>query len=337
MTVLITGATGFIGSNIVECLLAEGRDVVAFSNRNVPDALAHTWASLPGAIHYAVGDVRNAPLLADIIRQYGVDKVVHGAVVTSDAQREHTAGDVVIDVNLVGSARVAMAAAQHGVERFVLIGSAGVYNESEVDGGTILTEDDHHRVSTLYAVSKAAAEPVIARICQLHGISYVIGRIGTAFGPWEHNTGFRDTLSPIFQVTQIALNGGKAILPQPKRKNWHYSRDAARSLVTLLDARAPEHDTYNLGSPFVWSIADWCERLKRQFPRFDFAFNGDGTRVDLYGDSDGGLLSWDRFTNEFGATAQFDLDRAFADYMHWLTHQAGAKPLAASAADMGVR
>jgi hypothetical protein len=76
---------------------------------------------------------------------------------------------------------------------------------------------------------------------------------------------------------------------------------------------------YNLGSPFVWSLEAWCAELAQTFPAFDYAVGGDaGEPVELYGDRDGGLLSWDRFTTEFGASGRYDLRAAQADYLSFL-------------------
>ncbi len=246
--------------------------------------------------------------------------MIHAAVVTSNAEREQSNGPMIIDVNLVGAAAAATAAANRRLERFVLVGSAGVFSAHNLPNGMIVEETHPQHVDTLYGIGKAAAEVIVSRICTLNGLSYVIGRVATAFGPWEHDTGYRDTLSPIYQLTRMAVTGKSAVLPRDKKNNWHYGRDAAAALITL--ARSPNElhfQDYNLGPSFVWPISEWCIRLADRFPGFRFEFREEGN-IELYGANDGGILSSTRFSEEFGPTARFNVDAAFNDFMAWLEH-----------------
>jgi nucleoside-diphosphate-sugar epimerase len=323
MTVLLTGASGFVGMNVLERLVEVGLPVVAFSNTDLP--------SPPGAfgdkIVFVKGDVRDRDGVEETMRRYRIDRVIHGAAITSDIGREKTSGDEVIAVNAAGTASVAAAAARCSIQRFVLVGSIAVYGSAESVGdrtgteGTpaLFTEDMPHAPVTLYDTSKSASELILRRIAELNGMAWAVGRLGVVFGPWERGTGFRDTLSPIHQAIRIAALGGQALLPRPTVTNWHYSRDAARSLVTLLTADASKHRIYNLGPANSWSLSDWCERLTRVFPGFGYRVGeGKGTPIDVYEAEDGPLLSWQRFTDEFGATAVYGLDEAFEDYLRWL-------------------
>jgi UDP-glucuronate 4-epimerase len=140
------------------------------------------------------------------------------------------------------------------------------------------------------------------------------------FGPWERETGVRDTLSPILQVTEYARKGRPVRLPRPDRRDWIYARDAGDALARLLLAEEPRHDIYGLGAGGGWTLADWCALLAERFPAFSFTIGGDGPgeTVELYTERDGGSLSGARFSAEFGPVAAHDLDAAFEDYMAWL-------------------
>jgi UDP-glucuronate 4-epimerase len=317
MTYLVTGATGFIGSNIIELLTVRGDKVVAFSNVRPSGRQERTAAAGAGEAIYVLGDVRDQALLEKTIEEHRVEKFIHGAVITSNAEREKNAGPLIVDVNLVGAAAAASAAARRGVERFLLVGSAGVFSCDLLPDGMIVEEDHPRRVETLYGIGKSAAETIVRRICALNGQSLVIGRVATAYGPWEHDSGHRDTLSPLHQITLRARAGEAAILARDKRSNWHYGRDAARSLLMLADAPSPRFVDYNLGPQFTWPLSTWCAHLAGRFPAFRYQIGG-AENIELYGTNDGALLSWRRFTDEFGPTARFDADAAFADYMNWL-------------------
>ncbi|MDH2091612.1 NAD(P)-dependent oxidoreductase [Rhizobium pusense] len=316
MNFLVTGATGFIGTSIVEQLLRSGHRVVAFSNQAMSPFVAEQLGRLDGELVNVEGDVRDQAAIRDELLRHKVSHVLHGAVVTSDSHREQHHGSMIIDINLAGTASVVTAAGEVGVEKFVYLGSAGVYSEELQPDGMILTEDVPHQVSTLYGISKSAAEGIVARVATLWNLPYAIGRIGTAFGPWEHQTGFRDTMSPIYQLTRMAHCGERAIIPFDKNKNWHYSRDAAAALITLATERTSK-SVYNLGPEECWPLSAWAKLLRVKFPVFDFSISQPGN-VEVYGEVDGGRLSWQLFDGEFGPTARHGLHVAFNDYMAWL-------------------
>lgn len=316
MSYLVTGATGFIGTNIVEQLIELGETVVALSN--VPPSDRQKQLLDAGQAIFVEGDIRDQSGLEEVLDKYSVRRMIHAAVITSNADRERQNGPLIVDVNLVGAATAATAAANRGLERFVLVGSAGVYSTHNLPDGMMVEETQPHQVDTLYGVGKSAAEIIVQRICSLNNLPYVIGRVATAYGPWEHDSGYRDTLSPLYQLVKKARAGDAAVLAADKRNNWHYGRDAASALIKLARTDAePQFRDYNLGPESVWPLSAWCERLADRFPGFRYHLGGEGN-IELYGVNEGGILSGRRFTGEFGPTAKFDLDHAFDDFMAWL-------------------
>ncbi len=323
MSILVTGASGFVGLNIVENLLRRGESVVALADQPLPPIAAFSFAELPGRLVSVVTDIRYQEGIRRLLCEQNVTHVLHGAAITSNIARERTDSALVTSVNMAGLAAVAAASAAHGVERFVFVSSNAVFG-----GGTpdyeMLDEDWPKDPGNLYALSKWTGEMILDKIGNATGLDWCAGRLAGVFGPWEYRTGIRDTMNPVFQANCLAFDGRPAFLPRPGRSNWHFSRDAAASLITLLTAPSHEHHIYNLGTPFIWSIGDWCERLADRFPAFRFEIGSatglphtDATEINLYGDHDGGVLSWDRFAKEFGPTGINDLDAAFEHLMDW--------------------
>jgi UDP-glucuronate 4-epimerase len=142
------------------------------------------------------------------------------------------------------------------------------------------------------------------------------------FGPYEHDTGVRDTMSQIYQVTQLARAGRAVRFDRPCVKNWNYARDSAADLDVLLTAQTLPHRVYNLGAPQAWSLADWCARLADRLGEFHFSVGpeaqDDAAAIDLWGPRDGGLLSWQRFEADFERPPPLGMDAAFDDYMRFL-------------------
>lgn len=320
MSILITGASGFVGLNIAETLLGQGRDVVLFSNAPLPEAAREALARLPGEMHVVLGDVRERRDLDRAFSAFRPSHVVHAAAMTPGAARERTEGRATVEVNVLGTLTALEAAALHGIMRFVFVGSGAVYGRSAFDVRVLDEAKTAPAPESFYAVSKLAAEQLSLRFGQLAGLDVRACRLSSVFGPWERDTGVRETLSPIFQVTRLALAGEAAVLPRAGPRDWIYSRDVAAAIVALLDAPAPGFDLYNIAPGVTWTVEQWCANLVRQFPRFSYrlAAGPDAANVDFWGERDRAPLAGDRLKSDLGFRAAYGLDKAFADFMQWL-------------------
>lgn len=314
-SLLITGASGFIGLNLLRHALARGETVVGLSSAAIPIPVVARLDALPGRFVEVVGDVRDRPLLDAILHRHGVDRVAHMAAITASAERERRAADEILSVNLAGLAAVLTSAADARVRRFVSTSSIAVWGGQPADG-SLIDEDVPHAPQTLYAITKSDGEAVTARLATLHGLDWAVARLGRVFGPFEHDTGVRDTLSQIHQVTAHARVGRAVAFDRPCRKNWSFAPDVALRLHLLLNAPALAHRTYNLGTEHAWTLADWCARLAQHHPGFRYHVGPradaiDAAPIDLGGTRDSGLLSWQRFAADFAPPPGTPLDAAF--------------------------
>ncbi len=328
-SLLVTGASGFVGLNLLEHALGRGQSVIGLSSTPIAERVAARLRALPGRFVEAVGDVRDPLLLDRLFREQRIDRVVHMAAVTASAERERTSADAIVSVNLAGLATALTAAAQAGARRFVTVGSIAVFGGQPPDG-SLIDEDVAHAPQTLYAITKSCGEAITARLGGLHGLDWVVARLGRVFGPHEHDTGVRDTLSQIHQVDAHALAGRTVAFDRPCRKNWSYAPDVAWRLATLAEADTHAHRVYHLGSEHAWTLADWCERLGRRYD-FDYRVTRDvvpgAAVIDLGGARDSGLLSWRRFADEFAPPPSADLDAAFDGMLRALLDTRAAEPL----------
>lgn len=317
---LVTGAAGFIGLNLVEALLSGGNDVVAFDARPLPARAMRAFSALPGRLATLEGDVTDA---ASLTRAFAhpVSRILHAAAITPGPEREMGMPERIMAVNVGGTISVAKAAERHGVRRLLLVSSAAVYGPLP-DGETEWGEDSPLVPGTLYGVTKLTAEFAAQRLAALYGLNLVIGRLGWIFGPWEHRSGARDTMSPIYQVTTAALAGKSTRLPRRDRRMWTYSRDAAGALVLLLrsDTRRP---VYNVASGMRIDLGHWGARLGEKVPGFRCGVGNDSAdaTVELYSTTDPPGLTTARLKGEVNI-AWRDEPAAFEDYWRWL----GADP-----------
>jgi nucleoside-diphosphate-sugar epimerase len=321
--VLITGGAGFVGLNVTEALLARGEAVVIFGREALPPPAARAFAPLPGQLAVVQGDVRDAAALRAVFGAHAIDRVLPFAAVTAGPGRESADPDTVLDVNVKGLIATLRAARDAGgVRRVVLPSSSAVYGESAY-AFPVLDEATTPCVPvSLYGVTKYAVERIGLRLASLWGLDAVAARIGAAFGPWERDTGLRDTLSPFLSLMQAAVARGEAVLPEAPLPayDWIYARDLAAGLLCLLDAESPPQRVVNLGSGMDWAprIPALCDLLAARFPGFRWrrAAPGEAPTIRPHDARPRGVLASARAA-AFGWAPRFAPEAAVADYADW--------------------
>ena len=333
MSTFITGACGFVGLALAEHLMWRGEDVIGFDRAPLPPAALKAFDGLSGRFSMVVGDVRDADALRQAMALHRPQRLVTLAAITADARRERATPGAIFEVNVGGVIAALTAAADCGVTRVLHASSGSVYGASG-NGAAALHEDSTPlRPEGLYGISKQAAEGAALRLAALHGLDLVVGRLGTCFGPWEADTGVRDTLSAPLQVLRLAERGEPAALPRDSRRDWLYVRDVAAAISALLDRPRLPHAVYNVAAGFMGSMSDWCDALVAQHP--DFAWRlaraGEPTNVDYYAPYDRAPMDIARLRADTGFAPCFDLAAAAKDFLAWRDRH-GAAPRTAHAA-----
>ena len=185
MRALVTGGAGFIGSNIVDALLARGDEVTVLD-----DVSTGRRENLEGALaagaELVEGDIRDAPGVARLLERLRPDVVFHLAA-QIDVRR--SIADAAFDarVNVEGTINLLEAARSIEGIRFVNTSTGGaIYGE-----GRILPATEEHPVAPEagYGQSKYAAEGYCELYSRLHGVSTVSLRYGNVFGPRQDPLG----------------------------------------------------------------------------------------------------------------------------------------------------
>lgn len=168
-TVLVTGATGFLGGEIARHFAQEGAQVKALARRPERDAYIR---DIPN-IETINGDITDKARMAEVMQ--GVDLVVHAAAATSGPLEQQAS------VNIHGTYNVARAAADANVRRLVHISTISVYGYRVRDDVTEETPFDPG--ADPYHVTKVGAEQTIHDVHFQHGLEYVVLRPGMIYGP----------------------------------------------------------------------------------------------------------------------------------------------------------
>jgi UDP-glucose 4-epimerase len=172
MRALVTGGAGFIGSHVVDALLARGDDVAV-----VDDLSSGRREHVPDGVPLHVTDIAE---IAPVMNEQRPDVVFHLAaqvdVRKSVADPAHDAR-----VNVAGTASVLEAARAAGASRVLLASTGGALYGESVPLPT--PEDTPPAPFSPYGASKAAAETYLALFTRLHGLSTMALRFGNVYGP----------------------------------------------------------------------------------------------------------------------------------------------------------
>lgn len=320
MTYLITGGSGFVGLNIAAALLERGETVVLLDVNGPPAAAERHLRGLGGALAVEAGDVRDGAATAAVMKRHGIRKLVHGAAITAGAERERKQARFIAEVNLGGTIETLEAALAAGVSRVVQLGTGSVFGAQIPPGTASIDEGETLPVpDSLYGITKYAAERTALRYRDTRGLDVAVARLGVVFGPWEYDTGVRDTLSIPLQLLRAAEAGEFVRFRRTLPDDWVYVRDVAGAVLALLDLPATPNPVYQVATGGRWSILDWCERLKGRYPGFDYAIVGDGEPVSIGATQPSARppFSVGRLRRDANFTAAFPPDRAFDDYVRW--------------------
>jgi UDP-glucose 4-epimerase len=319
MKILIFGGTGFVGLNIAQGLLARGHAVTLFDRAGLPPAARRAFARDANRLTIAQGDVTE-PQAVEQAMAAGFEAIILAAAITAGVEREAADPESVLRVNLLAQTPILMAARRNGVRRVINLSSAAAYGASAFRNIPLDEEAACEPVS-LYAITKFASERVAARLAALWQCEIISVRLSAVFGPFERDTGVRDTPSPQAQILTTLRQGREAVLERPGVRDWIYATDVAEAVTLLMEAEKPKHRLYNISTGVEWSALQWGEQFAARHPGSicRLAKTGEAPTVDLHAPADRAPLSVARMADEFGWRARFGCAESVADLSDWRT------------------
>ena len=236
--VLLTGATGFIGSHLAEALLGAGYEVIGL-RRTTSDL--HRLTAVQHQLKWVNNDDPDwkAQLLA-----HQPEVFVHAAWLgVSAEQRDHWPSQL---TNLDFTLQLLDVLAQGPLRQVIALGSQAEYGafEGRVDENAAL------RPNTAYGAVKLATLQVLRTFCESRGLAWYWLRIFATFGPREDRHWF------VSHVVTSLLQADKPLemTPGEQRYDYSYVRDLARAVCQVLQASAPQSGVYNLAANSATSL-----------------------------------------------------------------------------------
>ena len=266
MVTLVTGGTGFIGSNIVKTLAQRGHKVVCFDLVPPDDLVKQYLAPWAESVTYVQGNLLNREDLERVAGN-GITKIVHAAVFTGILPDiEVGQGRSIVDINVMGTTNVLELARQVSPERFLYVSSGAVYGVGR-SPDEVLHEESPLRPHNLYAITKYASELLTRRYGELYGFQSVSVRLGGPYGPMERVTGHRANQSLMKEWTGRAFRGEAIeVDDRTRRQEVTYVTDIAGGIAAVLDAPSLSHDVYNNTSGQRSTLGDLIAVLEELHP-----------------------------------------------------------------------
>lgn len=253
MRVLLTGATGFVPSNVVLALVEAGHDVVGLDARPPEARLLRELAGLgeTSRVEFVQGDVRDEALVERLIAERAPEGVVHAAAITPTREVEEEQPRRIVEVNELSLISVLHAAARHGVRRVVSFSSEAAYDQRRPSGQSLDEDAPLYGGERLYALTKIAGEALAHWARAHYGLDVRVVRPGSVYGPYERPTGAREAMSAPYRAAQLALAGESLRANAPDLVfSYVHAHDVATGVLTVLETDDLAHDVYNLaGEP----------------------------------------------------------------------------------------
>jgi UDP-glucose 4-epimerase len=235
--VLVTGGAGFIGSHLVDALVAAGARVRVLDDFS--SGRRENLAAAGARVEVVEGDVCDERALDRALA--GADTVMHLAtrclrLSLSDPEDVHR-------VNSHGTLRLLLAARRHGARRVVYVSSSEVYGS----GVTVPMSEDHPLdPTTVYGATKLAGELYTQAMTRSFGLPTIVVRPFNTYGPRAHFEGVYGEVIPRFTVR--LLNGRRPVIfgDGLQTRDFTYVGDTVRGLVAAASVREATGRVFNL-------------------------------------------------------------------------------------------
>lgn len=247
MNLLITGGSGFIGSNFIRHLLTEtdfnGRiiNVDSLTYAGNPENLSDVESRFANRYIFIREDICRMEEMAKILDYHGIDTICHFAA-ESHVDRSIAAPDTFIHTNILGTYNLLELARKRKaqIKRFHHISTDEVYGSLGQDG--LFEESSPYRPTSPYSASKAASDHLVRAYFHTYGLPVTISNCSNNYGPYQ----FPEKLIPLMILNALAD------LPLPvygdgrNVRDWLYVRDHSAALWTVLQ-NGTVGETYNIG------------------------------------------------------------------------------------------
>ena len=259
MRILVTGGAGFIGSHLVEKLLATGHEVSILDDFNDfydPQIKRANVEAIAGQVPIHRVDLRDGAAVNQLFHREKFDTIAHLAA-RAGVRPSIQQPQLYYDTNVGGTLHLLEAARVTGIERFIFASSSSVYGVSK----TVPFSENLHLSQTIspYAATKIAGEFLCSTYSHLYQMRVVALRFFTVYGARQ-----RPDLA-IHQFTR-RIHAGQPIDQfgdGSTRRDYTYIDDIIQGVMAALDYNGPLYDLFNLGESETVQLRDLIAAIEK--------------------------------------------------------------------------
>jgi UDP-glucuronate 4-epimerase len=243
MRILVTGGAGFIGSHLVERLLAAGHEVAILDDFNDfydPQIKRANIAAVARDVTIHHVDLRDSASVRNVFHHEKFETIAHLAA-RAGVRPSIQHPQLYYDANVSGTLHLLEAAQMTGVERFIFASSSSVYGASK----TVLFSEDQPLAQTFspYAATKIAGEFLCSTYSHLYQMRVVALRYFTVYGPRQRpDLAIHRFIRHIYAGQPIEQFGDGTT-----RRDYTYIDDVVQGTMAALKYEGPLFDIFNLG------------------------------------------------------------------------------------------
>lgn len=254
MRCFVTGADGFIGSHLVEELVARGHAVTALAQYNSLNSagwLDSISEDTRRQITVISGDIRDSSFMREAIKNH--ERVAHLAALIA-IPYSYAAPASYVDVNILGTLNVLEACRLAGTQRVLHTSTSEVYGSAQY-----VPIDEGHPIlgQSPYSASKIGADQLAYSFWASYGLPVVTVRPFNTYGPRQSQRAF----IPAVAVQLLSNEKSVALGSLAPTRDLTFVRDTARGLAIVLESDQGLGETFNMGTGFEISIGEVVKLL----------------------------------------------------------------------------
>jgi UDP-glucose 4-epimerase len=315
--ILVTGGAGFIGSHVVDGLLAAGHEPAVLDNLS-----SGSRENLPAGVPVHQVDVRDREGVNRVFAEERPDRVCHQAAQMSVSR---SVREPVFDAetNVLGLLNVCEAARAAGCDRIAFASTGGaLYGEVPADSPA--AEDHPLEPISPYGITKKAGEDYLRFYARQHGVTTVALRYSNVYGPRQNPHGEAGVVA-IFSKNllvgePITINGDGRYV----RDYVHVADVAAANVKALIDEAPAGFDAFNIGTGVATDVNELAAAIlagvRSNDPQANPPAPEHGPARD--GDLRSSVVSGAKAAQRLGWKPQMSLRAGLAETVAWFAHAA---------------
>ena len=252
MKSLVTGGAGFIGSHLVDSLLAEGDEVTVLDNFSTgrPENLSH----IEGAVKLVEADLSLYGAWANHFK--GIDRVFHLAAL-ADIVPSIENPDIYYQANVTGTLNVMKASKEFNVNKLIYSASSSCYGIPDI---LPTPETAEIRPQYPYALTKCLGEQIVLHWSSVYRIPSVSTRLFNVYGPRSRTSGTYGAVFGVFLAQKLSNKPFTVVGDGTQTRDFTYVEDVTSALIATSESSL-EGEIINIGSDNTYSINQVVELL----------------------------------------------------------------------------